>query len=85
MPQAARQDQLQRQLAACNGYLRRIGDPIVTAAVVAELSDVLELPLKRVACFAKYGRLSGFEMPRTRTFSAAIPTSGVSFFTNTPA
>lgn len=62
--------ELTAQLAFCNGYLRRIGDPPITDAIVDEIADVLELPKARVLCFARYGRLTGFEPPRTRSYVA---------------
>lgn len=73
-------DALARQLACCNGYLRRIGDPPITDAIVDEIADVLELPRARVLCFARYGRLTGFEPPATRSYVAVSHGYSADFF-----
>ena len=71
---------LQRHLDCCNGYLARIGDPPVTDAIVAEIADVLELPIKEVRCFAMYGRLSGFVPPSARFYAMSYSRFGARFF-----
>lgn len=78
-------DQLAVQLACCNGYLRRIGDPPVTDAIVDEIADVLELPRATILCFARYGRLTGFEAPATRTYAAVSHGYSADFFTHQDA